>query len=88
LLETLWKDFEYLIWVDYRDSIIKKANLTATNKNNEITRLEIAVEFSDFGSNLEIKAPALSSNKLKISGGRQTNLRRFFFRIWWTSLIK
>jgi len=65
LLENLWKDFEYLIWVDYRNSNIRKAILTATNKGNDKTNLEIAVEFSDFGKNIEIKAPARSSSSAK-----------------------
>lgn len=63
LLENLWKDFEYLIWVDYRNSNIRKAILTATNKRNDKTNLEIKVGFSDFGKNIEIKAPERSSTK-------------------------
>ena len=63
LLETLWKDFDYQIWIDYRHNYIRMAKLTATNKSNDKTKLDIAVEFSDFGKNIEIKAPAKSSSK-------------------------
>jgi hypothetical protein len=52
LLDNMWKNFEYLIWVDYRDGNIRKAILTATNKNNEKTNLEIQVGFSDFGKKI------------------------------------
>jgi hypothetical protein len=62
LLDNMWKNFEYLIWVDYRDGNIRKAILTATNKNNEKTNLEIQVGFSDFGKKIEIKAPERSSS--------------------------
>ncbi|MDD4801480.1 MAG: hypothetical protein PHF24_00865 [Syntrophomonas sp.] len=61
LLENLWKDFEYHIWIDYHNDIIRKAVLTATNKRNEKTSLEILAEFSDFGKKIEIKAPDRSS---------------------------
>ena len=62
VLDNLWKDFEYLIWIDYQDSNIRKAILSATNKRNDNTHLEIEVGFSDFGKNIEIKAPDRSSN--------------------------
>ncbi len=62
-MENLWKDFDYLIWVDYHDDIIRKAVLTAINKNNAKTSLEVQVEFSDFGKKIEITAPDISSQK-------------------------
>jgi hypothetical protein len=61
--ENLWKDFEYNIWIDYHDDIVRKAVLSATNKRNDKTNLEIQVEFSDFGKNIEITAPDRSSQK-------------------------
>lgn len=61
LMESLWKDFQYLIWVDYHDSTIRRANLTAASKGGNNTTLEISVGFSDFGKKMEIKAPTLSS---------------------------
>jgi hypothetical protein len=65
LLENLWKDFEYHIWIDYHDDIIRKAVLTANNKRNEQTSLEIQVEFSDFGKKIEITAPYRSPQNKK-----------------------
>lgn len=62
-MENLWKDFDYRIWVDYHDDIIRKAVLTAINKNNAKTSLEVQVEFSDFGKKIEITAPDISSQK-------------------------
>lgn len=62
LLENLWKDFKYVMWIDYQNSIIRKAMLTASSKRSDTTFLEIDVGFSDFGKKLEIKAPMLSSS--------------------------
>ena len=65
LLESLWKDFQYLIWIDYKNSIIRKASLTAGNKRSDKTILQIKVGFSDFGKKIEIKAPMISSSNKK-----------------------
>ena len=62
-LENLWKDFEYLIWIDYDKSTICKADLTAVGKNNDKTNLKIIVGFSDFGKKMDIKAPLRSSKR-------------------------
>jgi len=65
LMEDLWKDFEYQIWIDYDNDIIRKAVLTATNKRNAQTYLQVTVEFSGFGKITEIKAPQRSSGSNK-----------------------
>ncbi|HZK44430.1 MAG TPA: hypothetical protein VFC73_09155 [Syntrophomonadaceae bacterium] len=57
LLETLWKDFEYHIWLDYKDNLIKRALLTATNKQNEKTELSLETEFMDINKKISIKSP-------------------------------
>ncbi|MEA1959801.1 MAG: hypothetical protein U9N81_00675 [Bacillota bacterium] len=63
LLENLWKEFEYLFWIDYKKNYVKKAELTAVNKNNEKTRLEIQVQFTNVGKKLNIEAPETSTAK-------------------------
>ncbi len=65
LLESLWTDFNYRIWIDYHDSTIRKAELTAANKRNAKTRLTIKVEFYDFNKNMKIKPPDRSTNDKK-----------------------
>lgn len=57
LLESLWEKFDYKLWIDYHDNIIRKAELTAQNKRNPKTRLGIKVEFYDFDKNVKIKPP-------------------------------
>ena len=57
LLESLWQDFEYQIWIDYKDKLIKKATLNATNKQMKNTKLNLGVEFKDINQEVAIKAP-------------------------------
>jgi hypothetical protein len=63
LLETMWSDFKYCLWIDYKKNLIKKADLTAVNKQNHDTKLEIKVDFSDVSKNIKIKAPDLGSDE-------------------------
>lgn len=57
LLENLWKDFKYVFWIDYKQSLIRKAELNSVNKSNEQTHLEIKVEFSDFNKKIHLGPP-------------------------------
>jgi len=63
LLETMWKDFQYRIWIDYKNDLIMKSALTATNKKNPGIVLNIDVKLSAFDENIEIKAPDVSEVK-------------------------
>ncbi|MGI5922069.1 MAG: hypothetical protein ACOX6I_10080 [Syntrophomonadaceae bacterium] len=63
LLETMWKDFEYKLWIEYKQNYIKKASLTATNKQNQKTKLEIKVDIFDIGKRIDIKPPDLGAAK-------------------------
>lgn len=57
LLETLWEDFKYRLWIDYKKGFIRKATLDAVNKNNPNTKLNLEVRFSDFNKEIKIKPP-------------------------------
>jgi len=57
LLETMWKDFEYHFWIDFRKGLIKQAELKAVNQKMTATRLNVRVRFSDFNGKIKIKAP-------------------------------
>ncbi|MBC7074732.1 MAG: hypothetical protein H5T98_01400 [Syntrophomonadaceae bacterium] len=57
LLETLWEDFEYRLWIDYKKGFIRKAALNAVNKNNPNTKLNLEVRFFDFNKEIKIKPP-------------------------------
>jgi len=57
LLEALWKDFECRLWIDRRDRLVRKAVLTAQNKNAPQTRITINIEFSDFNASIKLVPP-------------------------------
>ncbi len=57
LLESLWRDFSYEIWIDYKNRFITKASLRATNKQMSNTQLDLEVEFSDINQKISIVAP-------------------------------
>lgn len=57
LLETMWKDFEYRLWIDFRKGLINKAELNAVNKKMTDTRLNVMVKFSDINKDIKIEAP-------------------------------
>lgn len=61
LLESLWNNFEYHIWLDYKDKVIRKADLSAINKKAPDTRLNLLVEFRDWNQNVDIKPPDINS---------------------------
>lgn len=63
LLDTMWKDFQYQMWIDYKDDLIKQAMLKATNKKNPGIVLNIDVKLHCFDENIEIKAPDVSEVK-------------------------
>ncbi len=65
LMESLWADFDYRLWIDYHDNVIRKAVLSASNKRNEKTRLTIQLEFYDFNKNIKMKAPDRTTNEKK-----------------------
>ncbi|HPF19740.1 MAG TPA: hypothetical protein PLC88_00210 [Syntrophomonas sp.] len=65
LLESLWKNFEYRLWIDFHNRVIKKAVLTAVNQRNEQTRLKIEAEFFDINKKITIKPPERTARDKK-----------------------
>lgn len=63
LLETMWKDFQYRVWIDFKNDLIKQAVLNATNRKNPGTQLSLEVRLRDFNHQIEIKAPDVSEKK-------------------------
>lgn len=57
LLESMWKEFDYRFWLDYRQNLIRKATLTAKNQQNEQTILKLTVHFHDFDKKIVITPP-------------------------------
>ena len=63
LLETLWKSFEYKMWIDYQDRMVRKAVLTAANKQSPSTVLKIEAKFYDFNKEIPIEPPDTTAKK-------------------------
>ncbi|MGR6835286.1 LolA family protein [Syntrophomonas erecta] len=63
LLESIWKDFQYRLWIDYKQNLICKAVLTAVNKQTPQTKLNLKVEFKDINQKLSIRPPDTASKK-------------------------
>lgn len=60
LLQTFWQNFEYKFWIDYKKGLVKKALLTAKNKESLETSLAITATFSDINKKISIEAPDTS----------------------------
>ncbi|SHG38169.1 sigma E regulatory protein, MucB/RseB [Thermosyntropha lipolytica DSM 11003] len=63
LLETLWHDFTYTIWIDYKQNVIRKAVLQAENKQANNTKLKIEVKFKDLDKEIKITPPDITAKK-------------------------
>ncbi|MGE5405939.1 MAG: hypothetical protein ACM3PP_13510 [Candidatus Saccharibacteria bacterium] len=57
LMEILWQDFTYKIWIDINERVIKKTALSAVSKNNSNTFLSLKVSFKNYNSNIKINKP-------------------------------
>lgn len=63
LLETLWQNFEYQMWIDYQDRMVRKAVLSAVNKQSPQTILKIEARFYDFDEEISINPPDTTIKK-------------------------
>jgi hypothetical protein len=57
LMEILWRAFDYNIYIDVKEKLVRKATLAATSKNNDKTFLNMTVSFRDFNENIPIEKP-------------------------------
>ncbi|QNB46543.1 hypothetical protein BR63_09605 [Thermanaerosceptrum fracticalcis] len=56
-LELYWQDFNYKLWIDRNEGIIRKAEVSAEHRSNSQHLLNISILLSDFNENIEIKEP-------------------------------
>ncbi len=57
LMETLWHDFSYKLYVSTKNNYLVKGVLQAKSKIKPDSILTMTVDFQDFGQGFEIKAP-------------------------------
>lgn len=60
-LDGYFKDLNYVIWIDKKDKMIKKATLTALSKEKENSSLTIEVDLENFNKEFKIDPPSLTS---------------------------
>lgn len=58
-LDGYFKDLNYLVWIDGKNKLIKKATVTALSKENENGSLKIEVEFKNFNKEFNIQPPVV-----------------------------
>ncbi|MDD2401401.1 MAG: hypothetical protein PHI90_04385 [Clostridia bacterium] len=56
-LELFWRSFNYIIWIDKNDNLIRKASVIAEHLDNSQHCLNIVVSITDYEELIEIKAP-------------------------------
>lgn len=59
LMEILWRSFDYNIYIDVKEKVVRKATLSATSKNNADTYLNMTVSFTDFNEKISIAKPKI-----------------------------
>ena len=57
LMEILWRSFNYNIYIDTKEKLVRKATLSAISKNNADTYLNMTVSFKDFNQKIPIEKP-------------------------------
>lgn len=57
-LQTLWKDLNYVVWVNPRKKNLVKAKVYAVNKDHNNNSFEMNVIFSDLNDEIKISAPS------------------------------
>lgn len=60
LMELNFDDFNYKVWIDPRQQVIRKAHIQAVGKNGKKDKLEITMEMWDFNKQIEINPPGVS----------------------------
>jgi len=57
LMELNYDDFVYRIWVEPKNTVIRKAHITAAGKNGGRDRLDIVIELWDYNKPITISPP-------------------------------
>lgn len=62
ILNMHWKNFRYKLWVDKGKKVIKKASVSAENKENAKSVLELQVTLTDYNKVEPINPPAVEKD--------------------------
>ncbi|MCR4441832.1 MAG: hypothetical protein QHH10_06790 [Peptococcaceae bacterium] len=56
-MELYWEDFNYRLWIDRKEGVIRRAEIMAEHRDNSRHLLKIDVELKDFNEPVDIKGP-------------------------------
>lgn len=56
-LELYWQDFNYRLWIDKKDGLIRKAEVSAEHRDDSTHILTVIIELMDYNEPVEIKPP-------------------------------
>lgn len=56
-LELYWQDFNYRLWIDKKQGLIRKAEVSAEHRDDSSHTLSVSIELTDYNEPVEIEAP-------------------------------
>lgn len=56
-LQLFWRDFNYILWIDRKDGLIRKAQISAEHRDDSKYSLRLTVLIYDFNKQIELKPP-------------------------------
>ncbi|MGI6144910.1 MAG: hypothetical protein GX092_04135 [Clostridia bacterium] len=56
-LQLFWQDFNYIIWIDRKEGLIRQAQISAEHRDDSQYNLKLLVSFYDFNKEIELKPP-------------------------------
>lgn len=63
LLDSIWQDFACTLWMDYEENLVYQVHLTAVNRNNPASTLDITASFDRFDEEMELTPPDITKKK-------------------------
>ncbi|HHZ17143.1 MAG TPA: hypothetical protein PLJ33_05590 [Peptococcaceae bacterium] len=56
-LQLFWKDFNYILWVDKKEGLLRQAKISAEHRERSDHRLTIEVKLTDYNVPIELTPP-------------------------------
>lgn len=56
-MELYWSDFNYILWLDKKEGMIRKAQISAEHRDKSQHILKVTVDILDFNKDITINAP-------------------------------
>ena len=56
-LQLYWQDFNYILWIDRKEGLIRKAQISADHRDDSQYNLKLSVSLYDYNEEIELKPP-------------------------------